>query len=265
MSNSEIYPLLKNINRNKNKIDFKKYPKMILKLHQNFFKFSKKNKFSSLIILKNCSTKKEPEFEPIKLSISEQLDTLFPSLTSPSTNKYHNRQIFTNKVNVEMFQRQHRYFALSVGFWLSIGTIVYLFVHPLATLIPAWIASGNMLSFMLSHKFAKKLIYRIDIDENVKLANIFMILKKNPLKTNIKNIIIKNIEKADEKKNVYVITLDFDNYYEMKLFVPDKHFEVTNNELIKNILLGNEDAILKMTYEEEIKKVIDIDQTNEKK
>lgn len=130
----------------------------------------------------------------------------YPQISA--SNKY---LAFDNKMDTIMFNSQYRFYQFNSVIWLVIGTLTFIYIHPLASFIPAWISSGNIFSTFLTNKFAKTLVYKIMLsEENKNLAHIFIALKQKEIVCQIKNIQLKEIKEIEDadKKMKYVITFE---------------------------------------------------------
>lgn len=204
------------------------------------------------------------------MTISEKMDIIFPSENSEelTTRKvFNNPMIFLNrKIDVPGFISHKRYFAATIGFWIAAGGILFAYVHPMAALIPSWFASGNMLSFYLSTSFARKLIYRIDLDHEAgNKLKLFPILRKKPFDVLVRDLKIIEINKLAENEEVYLFKFEAKDesgkeIKNGKIFFPVNIF-VENNSLLKSILLGREEEVKSWKFE---KKEENLDNVQEK-
>lgn len=232
---------------------------------KNFFHFSETPKSDQPDISPPLSPQKDPF--PKEMTISEKLDIIFPSEELIPNKVFNNTKIFLNRrIDVPGFTSQKRYFAATIGFWIALGGILFAYAHPLAALIPSWFASGNMLSFYLSTSFARKLIYRIDLDHEAgNKIKLYSILRKKPFDVLVRDLKITEINKLAEKEEVYLFKFDAQDEFGKeikngKIFFPVNIF-VENNALLKSILLGREEEVKSWKFE---KKEEDLDNNQEK-
>jgi hypothetical protein len=237
---------------------------MLIKQHIKFFPFFKgslkhqrvlNSPFQTIILYKFSESPKLDEYDPLSIKFpnemppSERLDKIFPSDEKMTNKIYRNTTIFLNKkIDVPGFLSYKRYFVATIAFWIALGGLSFAYLHPLAALIPSWFASGNMLSFYLSTSFAMKLIYKIDLDNELgNKVNLFAILRKKPLEIFVRDIKITQVEKVTDKEEVYIVKFNAKDkngkqIKDAKIFFPVNIF-IENNELFKNILLGNEEEV----------------------
>ena len=169
---------------------------------------------------------------------------------------------FDNKMDVKMFNSQYNYYKLNSVVWIFIGTLTFLFIHPLASVIPAWVSSGNMLSTFLTNKFAKKLVYKMALSkENMELAHFFVALKQRELVANIKNVELKEIKEIDvDKKKKFIVTIDVltgkgKTEKGLKFYVDFENNRIENFKLFKYILTSDLEKLKEMQMEDSIKEI----------
>jgi len=190
--------------------------------------------------------------EALKKQLSEILST-YEQQTEKKDKPSNNITAFDNKMDVVMFNSQYRYYKLNSLVWIVIGTLTFLFIHPLASVIPAWISSGNMLSTFLTNKFAKKLVYKMALSkENNELAHLFIALKQREIVANIKNFNLKEIKEVDvDKKKKYIISFELLTEKKkletgLKFYLDFDHNRIENCSLFEYILTADFEKIKKM-------------------
>ena len=165
---------------------------------------------------------------------------------------------FDNKMDVIMFNSQYRYYKLTSVLWIFIGTLTFLFIHPLVCVIPSYLASGNMLSTFLTNKFAKTLVYKMELSkENINFVNLYIALHQKVLKCEIKDIVLQEIKEIDvkEKKKKYLISFEVQSENSkkkniLKLYLDLEHNRVENFQLFKHILTSDLESLKNMKFNE---------------
>ena len=224
---------------------------------KSFFFSRKLSKFPSQLIFHRPHFYFSVPNEALKKQLSDLLSTQESLSTSEKPSNVSSLTAFDNKMDVKMFNSQYNYYKLNSVVWIFIGTLTFLFIHPLVSVIPAWVSSGNMLSTFLTNKFAKKLVYKMVLSkENKDLVEIFVALKQRELVANVKNVEMKEIKEMDvEKKKKFIVT--FDVLTEkgkmekgLKFYVDFEHNRIENFKLFEYILTADLEKLKEMQTDE---------------
>ena len=52
---------------------------------------------------------------------------------------------------------------MGIGVWLSLGFLVFEYIHPLAAVVPAWLLSSALMNIFVVKTYFKRLITRVEV------------------------------------------------------------------------------------------------------
>lgn len=206
--------------------------------------------------IKRCYFPRKFFAENTKPEILAKLSALtLPFEQKEQKNIYNDYIAFNTKVDLKYLNAQYKLYKINIFTWITIGTLVFIYVHPIASFIPAWIASGNMHPLFLAYKYSRKNVSKITLSQNnPEIINIVLALKEKEIQCQVKNIELKNFEEIYvEKKPKYVISFDVTSLQnkkiqDLKIFLDSEHMRVENFQLFKYILSSDVEKIKSMTY-----------------
>lgn len=203
---------------------------------------------------------------------------------NPNEKTYSSLNIFSSRINLKYISASVQAQLYYTLFFSGIGYLVYNYVHVYLTIVPLWLASGSFVGFFMANSYAKKMVHKIELVdtsgeyvklhlakgrhkevickiEDIELLDVFSLQpKKVPAAVAGEN---NENEDQEPRKNAFgkgnfVATFHVDDvngkkFANLRMIIDDKICDIENVELLKHILLGENDEVQKFKFDDSFK------------
>lgn len=76
--------------------------------------------------------------------------------------------IYENTYDFKKVAEKLNRFYVGLGCWFGIGSITYIYIHPLLAAVPTWFFCGTLMNLLLMKRyFTKKLVTKIELTDDM--------------------------------------------------------------------------------------------------
>lgn len=190
----------------------------------------------------------------LKFFPSYLLEETYPA---PYYHKFHNREIFSTKVDPNRFKAAKRS-ELAMGVVMFGASIFsYLYINPLIMGVPIWFLSGNVVSYFSTRRMERKLCTRLFFNENGTISVTLASGREFTFKVGESMLIgLKEwspLEEKEDNPNNYVMMADFmdvkgKSHMNIQFIVDGERTKIENLDLFKAIIKGDAEEVAKYKY-----------------